>query len=290
MRLSTLLGAALLALAPLQPALAQTTTVLPDTSRIVVIGGSLLEIVYALGEEGKLVARDSTGLYPPQSRALPDVGYMRALSPEGVLSVGPTGLLLIEGSGPPEALDVLAKGAIPAVTVPESYSAEGILTKIRAVGTALGLPERAETLAASVATELAAAEAVTRDIPAEQRRKVLFIISMADGKVRAAGGGTAADSMITLSGGINPLHGMHGYQTLTDEAILEAAPDAILMMSNGGEGDFSAQFASNPALAATPAVRDNRIIKLDGAYLLGFGPRTPAAIRDVASALYGSGT
>ena len=269
------------------PAFATEVARLPDPSRLAVVGGSLLEIVFALGEGGKVIARDTTGIYPPEAATLPDVGYMRALSPEGVLSVNPSALLLIEGAGPAEALEVLTKAAIPQVTVPESYSHAGILQKIATVGAALGVPDKAVALAAEVDRQMQVAEAITSAIPDAERKRVLFIISMADGKVRAAGSGTAADSVISLSGGINPLGGTQGYQTLSDEAILAAKPDAILMMSNGGEGDFSAQFAQNPALAATPAITAGKVIKLDGAYLLGFGPRTPDAIADVARALYG---
>lgn len=269
------------------PVLATEVTPLPDSSRIAVVGGSLLEIVFALGEGGRVIARDTTGIFPPEAATLPDVGYMRALSPEGVLSVNPSALLLIQGSGPPEALEVLTKAAIPQVTVPEHWSHAGILEKIATVGAALGVPDKAAALSAEVDAQLKDAEAITSAIPDAERKRVLFIISMADGKVRAAGGNTAADSVITLSGAINPLHDVTGYQTLSDEAILAAKPDAILMMSNGGEGDFSAQFAQNPALAATPAVTNGKVIKLDGAYLLGFGPRTPAAITEVARALYG---
>ncbi len=280
------LAAALVASLAL-PAFATEVAPLPDPSRLAVVGGSLLEIVFALGEGGKVIARDTTGIYPPEAATLPDVGYMRALSPEGVLSVNPSALLLIEGAGPAEALEVLTKAAIPQVTVPESYSHAGILQKIATVGAALGVPDKAVAIAAEVDRQMQVAEAITSAIPDAERKRVLFIISMADGKVRAAGGHTAADSVITLSGGINPLHDVGGYQTLSDEAILAAKPDAILMMSNGGEGDFSAQFAQNPALAATPAITAGKVIKLDGAYLLGFGPRTPDAIADVARALYG---
>ena len=94
--------------------------VFADTSRIAAIGGSITEIVYALGEEKQLVARDSTSLYPEAALALPDVGYMRALSPEGVLSVNPTGILALQGSGPKEAVDVLKKASVPFIEVPET--------------------------------------------------------------------------------------------------------------------------------------------------------------------------
>lgn len=269
--------------APLaQPAI----TPFADPSRLVAIGGSLLEIVYALDEQDKLVARDSTGVYPPEAIALPDVGYMRALSPEGVLAVNPSALLVVEGSGPPEALDVLEKGSIPYITVPDTFSHDGVLEKIRIVGQALGADEKAEALIARLDAEMQAAEAATRDIPAADRKKVLFVISVQDGKVRAAGTGTAAHGIIELAGAINPLAAMHGYQTLTDEAILTANPDVVLMMNNGGP-DLTPQLQSNPALAATPAIQNDKIIRIDGAFLLGFGPRTPAAILKLAADLYG---
>jgi len=270
------------------PALAQTEVKpFADPSRLVAVGGSLLEIVYALGEEGKLVARDSTGLYPPEAMALPDVGYMRALSPEGVLAVNPSALLVVEGSGPPEALDVLEKGSIPYATVPDSFSHEGILEKVRVVGAALGVDDKAEALAAKLDSELTAAEAATKDIPEAERLKVLFVISAVDGKIRAAGTGTAANGMIELSGAINPLAGMNGYQTLTDEAILTANPDVVMMMDNTNNADLPALLAANTAMAATPAMQNDRIIRIEGAFLLGFGPRTPAAILEVAHQLYG---
>ena len=77
------------------PAAAQETQK-ADTARIVVIGGALTEIVYALGEERRLIARDSTSTYPEAAMSLPDVGYMRALSPEGVLGVDPSACLVFE--------------------------------------------------------------------------------------------------------------------------------------------------------------------------------------------------
>lgn len=257
-----------------------------DSSRLVVVGGALLETVFALGEGGRVVARDSTGLYPPEAASLPDVGYMRALSPEGVLAQNPSALLIAEGSGPPEALAVLQHGSVPAIEVPESFSPAGVIAKVRHVGAALGVPDKAEALIATLEAQMGEAEALTRDIPEAERQKVLFVISAADGRIRAAGSGTAGGSIIALAGGINPLAETQGYQTLTDEAILAAAPDAVVMMSNGGLGDFSADLAANTALAQSPAIRNGRILKFDGAMLLGFGPRTPQAIHALAAALY----
>ncbi|MBU1305179.1 MAG: ABC transporter substrate-binding protein [Alphaproteobacteria bacterium] len=258
-----------------------------DTSRLVSIGGSLTEIIYALGEEGKLVARDQTALYPEAVLALPDVGYMRQLAPEGVLSVNPTGLLVIEGSGPPEALEVLSKAGVEYQTVPESYSAQGVLTKVLAVGQALGATTKAEALAATLEQDFAGLEQRTAAITTPKR--VLFILSAEGGKIQASGTHTAADGIIGLAGAVNAITDYDGYKALTEEAIIAAAPDAIVMMDRGGDhAATDAELKANPAIALTPAGQNGAFYRLDGGYLLGFGPRTAAAAGDLADLLYGA--
>ena len=86
-----------------------------DTSRVVAIGGATTEIVYALGEESRLVARDSTSTFPAAAEKLTDIGYMRALAAEGVLSVQPTLILSEPGAGPPETISVLQAASVPMV-------------------------------------------------------------------------------------------------------------------------------------------------------------------------------
>ena len=286
--LARLAGAAVLTLAlGLSSVAAQDLKPFADTSRLVSIGGSLTEIIYALGEQGKLVARDQTALYPEAAVALPDVGYMRALAPEGVLSVSPSALLVIEGSGPPEALEVLSHAGVEYQTVPESYSAEGVLLKIRAVGQALGVADKAEALAKT--TELQFAELAARTDAVTQPKRILFILSVEGGKIQASGTGTAADGIIALAGGVNAIDDYSGYKALTEEAIIDAAPDIILMMDRGGDHSASdADLKANPAIALTPAGQNDAFYRLDGAYLLGFGPRTAAAAGEVVDLLYGA--
>lgn len=260
--------------------------VFKDTSRIASVGGSVTEIVYALGEEDKLVARDSTSLYPEAATKLPDVGYMRALSPEGVLSVNPSGLLVLEGSGPKEAIDVLKKASVPFITVPETLDHAGIIEKIRVVGKAFGADEKAAKLSAQVDADLSAAERLTAGIP--EKKRVLFILSMQGGKVLASGSDTAASAIIELAGAVNAVEGFSGYKQLSDEAVVLTRPDIILMMDRGG--DHSAanpDMFAHPAIAPTPAGQNKQLIRMDGGYLLGFGPRTAGAIRELATALYG---
>lgn len=275
-----------MAVIALQPAGAtEGTAVFADPSKIAAIGGSITEIVYALGEEKHLVARDSTSRYPKAALELPDVGYMRALSPEGVLSVNPTGILALHGSGPKEAVDVLKKTSVPFIEVPEHYSREGILEKVRIVGKALGVDAKAEVLARELDAKLTAAEKQTTSI--KERKRILFVLSIQGGKILAAGSETAADGMVKLAGGVNAVEGFSGYKQMSDEAIITARPDVILMMSNAGPPVSDDELFGNPSIASTPAGTARKLIRVDGAYLLGFGPRTADAIHDLAVSLYG---
>ncbi|ESX08886.1 hemin ABC transporter substrate-binding protein [Mesorhizobium sp. M0179] len=282
--LAAAMGLSLFIAAPV-PA-SENVAVFADTSRIVAIGGSITEIVYALGEEGHLVARDSTSRYPAAAVALPDVGYMRQLSPEGVLSVNPSGILALHGSGPKEAVDVLKKSSVPFIDVPEHYSHDGILEKIRIVGKALGVDAKAETLVAETDAKLKAAEKQTASI--KQRKRVLFVLSIQGGKILAAGTDTAGDGIIKLAGAVNAVEGFSGYKQMSDEAIVTARPDVILAMKNAGPPIAEAELFAIPSITSTPAGEGRKLILMDGSYLLGFGPRTADAIHDLAASLYRS--
>jgi iron complex transport system substrate-binding protein len=75
---------------------------------------------------------------------------------------------------------------------------------------------------------------------------------------------------------------------LSDEAVVESAPDVILAMRRSSDKDNHdlTQLFSLKAVQATPAGKSRHIIMMDGLYTLGFGPRTPAAARDLMAEIY----
>lgn len=269
-------------------ALAALPALADEAPRVVSLGGSVSEIVVALGAGDDLVARDTTSTYPESLTALPDVGYVRALSPEGVLSVKPSLILAEDGAGPPEAIEVLKAAGVAFHSIPGTPSPEGVAEKITAVAAALNVPDRGATLAAKVTRDFAEVRALTAGVTTP--RRVLFILSLKGGRIMAAGAGTEAEGIISLAGGINAATGFDGYKPMTDEAVLIAAPDVILMMDR--EGDLAiadAEVMAHPALAATPAAGAGAIIRMDGMLLLGFGLRTPEAMHTLHAALYPKG-
>ncbi|MCF6431142.1 ABC transporter substrate-binding protein [Leisingera sp. MMG026] len=258
--------------------------------RIVSVGGSVTEIVYALDQQHRLIARDTTSIFPAEARQLPDIGYQRALAPEGVLSVAPDMILAIEGAGPPETLDVLKAAEVAFISVPEDFSAEGIARKIRTVGAALDQQAAAEVLAGQVSAEIAAAQAAAAKAAAGTPRKVLFVLSIQGGRIMAGGADTAADSIIRLAGGVNAVTGFAGYKPMGDEAIAQAAPEVILVMERGADhGVRTEDLLAIPAIQPTPAAQNGAIVRMNGLHLIGFGPRTASAVTELNQALYGGG-
>ncbi|MES0881074.1 heme/hemin ABC transporter substrate-binding protein [Roseibium sp. SCP14] len=269
--------------APSKPLFAEGTAS-NAANRIVAVGGAVTEIVFALGEEERLVARDTTSNFPEEAAELPDVGYIRALSPEGVMSVDPDLILMLEGSGPQESVDVLKKSGVAIADIPEGFTEEDILKKVRAVGDALGVPDKAEDLADQLSADLEDARKQAESNSTELR--VLFVLMARGGRIMASGTDTAAHGIIDLAGAQNAVSDFSGYKQLSDEAILSAAPDVVLMMQRGPNHDVAAQEVFNhPALAQTPAGQNKRVIVMGGQYLLGFGPRTADAIRDLSKQL-----
>ncbi|MEM9278719.1 MAG: ABC transporter substrate-binding protein [Pseudomonadota bacterium] len=253
-------------------------------NRIVSIGGSLTEIIYALGEDKRLIARDTTSVFPREAFELPDVGYIRQLSPEGVLSVDPDLILALEGSGPPETIETLKAAGVPIVFVPEGYTDEKIREKILAVGKAMNVEGKAETLANN--TSEALAEVSSRISSTAENKKVLFVLSMQGGKLLASGKNTAADGIISLAGGENIISSFNGYRQINDEAVISSQPDVILMMKSRGNHSLSdAEVLSHPAIATTPAGQTKNLVRMDGLFMLGFGPRTADAVSELFETL-----
>jgi len=256
-----------------------------ETTRIVSIGGAITEILYALGLGNRIVGVDTTSLYPPQVLTeKPNVGYMRQLGAEGVLGLHPNLILAIEGSGPKETIDVLEAAKLPLVMFPETHSEEGLIKKIKLVAHTMDADDRGACLAAAVSGDLAQLRKLRESV--KQPVRVMFVMSFLNGRAMVAGQKTAANEIIKLAGGVNAVDGFEGYKPVNDEAIVAAKPEVVLTMQRGREQLDAQSVFSNPSFALTPAAAKQSFVAMDGLYLLGFGPRTASAARDLALSLY----
>ena len=252
----------------------------PDSSRIAVAGGSLTEILYFLGAESRIVGVDTTSNYPPQASEFPSVGYVRALSAEGLLSLNPTLVLGEDDMGPPEPLTAVRRAGVRVARVPETHSAAGVVAKVRCVASVLGMD--AAALVEEQLAPLVAQLAELPEEPAASAHKVAFLLALRDGAPVGAGRNTSADGLLAMIGARNVFADFEGWKPVSVEAMAQAAPDYIVATQRGADmAGGTAPLAAHPALRATPAGQaPERLIVMDGMELLGFGPRTlHAALR-----------
>lgn len=153
------------------------------SERVIAIGGDITEIIYALGAQQMLVARDSTSQQPPQASKLPNVGYMRQLNAEGILAMEPTLVITSELAQPSLALQQVEQAGVKVVTVTGKPELGVINQKIAVIATTLGRVAEGKILQAELARQIAAVP--TRPLPV----RVLFIMAHTGITAMGAGNG-----------------------------------------------------------------------------------------------------
>lgn len=254
-------------------------------ARIVSVGGAVTEIVYRLGAGDQLVGVDTSSIYPEAATELPQVGYQRRLSVEGVLSLNPTLILLSVEAGPPDAVALLKSAGVRMVHVPAEHTVAGAQEKIRVTARALDREAEGEAMVNAISSDIEAVRERLRSIAAKP--KVLFIYARGQGAMSVSGTQTSADAMIALAGGVNAVTGYEGFKPLTSEALVAAAPDWVLIPERGLESVGGLErLLQVPGLALTPAGQARRVVAMDDLYLLGFGPRVGQAVTTLAQHLH----
>lgn len=253
-----------------------------DASRIVSVGTAVTETIYALGAGEKLVGVDnSSAEYIPETKNLPKVGPRTTLSAEGILSLKPTLVILNADSGPPQAIEQLKNAGITVLSLTPNYTVETVKAKVQTIAKALNLEAKGAEINNSIDTEMREAGKILEGKQATP--KVMFVGRGPNApNATMSGTGTTIDEMIKLAGGTNPMADFTGFRPMTDEAVVAAQPDIILItersFERSGGVDGVLQF---PGVALTPAGKNRRIVPVSDMYFQGFGPGVGRAVREL---------
>jgi len=263
------------AIAPAQYAYSHTS------DRIVSVGGSVTEILYALGAQKKIVAADTSSLYPAQVNQLPKVGYYRQLSVEGILAMQPTHLFAAMGVGPNEVLTQLSNVGVQVHVFEQARTVAGLLNMIREIGHQAGLQAQAEQLEKQVNDQLSAIKKI--NIKPEQR--AVFLMSAGERGIMAAGKNTVPNLIMQIAGLRNPYDNIEGFKPVSIESFLAIAPTHVLIAEHRTGGLSASELCKKPALEKWSHAQGCNLHIVDALLFLGLTPRLPHAVAQFADIL-----
>ena len=250
--------------------------------RLVVISPIYNEIIWALGVENRVVGVDLSSTYPDGVKQVQTVGYHRALSAEGILSLHPTAILTSEGNiGPPQVVEQINSLNIPIKSFnAKNDSIEGTKALLREMGEFFGKEERAEELCERLDAKIAVATEALKQFPERPRVAVIHFgrasnVYLVVGK-GSGGDGGGASKMVELAGGEMAVETPGMQRMASPEILAQANPDVILVTDYGFDrlgGDLE-QVKELPGVATSNAAKNNRIYRIEENQFMYFSPRS----------------
>jgi iron complex transport system substrate-binding protein len=270
--------------------------VVGDASRVLGLdlAGSIAGTIWGLGLGDRLVGRDASTTFAGTAGLPLVTSNGHVINSEAILALRPT-LVLTDGSiGPRDVLEQLREAGVTVVFVDNEASFEGAAELARQVAGALGVPEAGELLADRILTEVERTRgeiaAIAPDEPERRVRMMFLYLRGGSGIFYLFGSESGADVLIEALGGIDVAGeiGWAGMRPLTDEAVIAADPDLILVMTDGlaSAGGVEGLLEARPALALTTAGKNRRLVDMADGDVLSFGPRSAAILDALARAIY----
>jgi iron complex transport system substrate-binding protein len=261
--------------------------------RYVVISSVYNEIIWTLGAQDKVVGVDLSSTYPPEVKNVQTVGYHRALSAEGILSLHPTAIIHDNNIGPPQVVEQIQGLNIPMKTFEaKNNSIDGTKALIREMGAYFHKEQRADELCNNLDTQMAASLEKAKSYSDSPRVAVIHFgrasnVYLVVGK-GGEGDGGAASKMIEWAGGQMAVEEKGMQRMASPELIAQANPDVILVTDFGFDrlGGSVDEIKSLPGVSTSNAAKNNRIYRIEENQLMYFGPRTGENIGKVAAIIH----
>ena len=246
-----------------------------DATRVVIAGGSITEIFYFLGEQDRIVAIDVTSNFPPEAKSLPSIGYVRALSAEGLLSMKPSIIIGEDDMGPPAVIKQIRETSYDLRIIPEIRTIDGIIEKIECIASILDVTEKSDAIISKKLEPYIKKIIINRKRIAKKGVKVMLVLNMQSSSIIVAGANTSGSGFIDIIGGENIFESFEGWKPVNAEAVLELNPDYIIVpQRNVHKGLDVTSIADSELFKNTNAGRNKNFIFDDAMAITGFGPRT----------------
>jgi iron complex transport system substrate-binding protein len=261
-----------------------TITSAPPAERIISLAPANTEIIYALGQDKKLVGVTEFCNYPPAAKDKPKVGGFSTVDIEKAVALSPDLLLAAEIHNKSVTPQLQKMGFRVVSLYPKTV--QGALQDITLTGRLCGAEGNAATLTAGLQKRLDAVAAVTAQLSPGLRPRVLVIIW--NDPPMVAGNSTLIDDMVRLAGGSNVASQVNGFASMNLESIIGADPQVIIVPTSMDEkSDLLWNFVTtDPRMGSISAVKNGRLYRIDGDLIYRHSPRCITALEQIAAFLH----
>ena len=242
--------------------------------RIITIGGSVTEIVFELGIGNQVVAVDQSSISPEKVTKLPQVGYIRMISSEGILSLNPDIILTTTDIGPQKVVDQLKKSGVDLYIYDSAYNLDGIIALVENISNDLDLKSKGVEIIQNIEKNNQKVEKIKNNLT--QNSKMVFFMNPSIGSFTAAGENTKANYLIQYLGGENIFSNQFKkYSKVTKENIINLNPDIILAGStrNNNEEEILSLFYEKDEFNSINAVENKNVIFINMGKYLTYGSK-----------------
>ena len=249
--------------------------------RIVSLAPSATEILFAIGAGPQVVAVDEWSTFPPEAPVTDLSGFEP--NTEAVLAYEPDLVVIVYDAN--EIVAGLTAVGVPVLLRPSPYDIDSGYPAVTALGAATGNAAGAAELIATMQAAIAEALADAPEVPIRiyhELDQTYYSVSSNSfiGAVYAAFGTENIADEADPDG--------YGYPQLTEEYIIEADPELIVITDLIGY--TAADVAARPGWESVSAVANGDIITVNADIASRWGPRLPQFVSEIAAALAGLAT
>jgi iron complex transport system substrate-binding protein len=250
--------------------------------RVISLAPSNTEILYALELGDRVVAVDNNTNYPAEAMEKPKVSGYKWLDMETVLGLRPD--IIFASSINEDVVPQLEERGLTVVTLAPT-DIQGIFDDIRLVGKIMGVEKRGDKLASELEERVKAVTDKTLAPGVPKPRTYLELDSFMG--YWTYGKDTFGHELITLSGGENiASKEPTDYPSLTDEFIIASDPEVIIYQTGPWTTTTPEGIKARNGWANITAIRESRLLGVDGDLVSRPGPRIVDGLEAIAKAIH----
>lgn len=229
--------------------------------KFITIGGAVTEVIFNLGFGNSVIAVDQSSTFPKKVKDLPEIGYVRMISSERVLSKFPKKIFSSKDLAPKTAIKQFQESPVDFKIYNAPKNIIEIYNLIDQLSSDLNVQDLGVILKDKIKSDVASIDNISSQF--KRKPKIVFFMNPAAGSYVGAGSGTVANYLIELMGGENIFSDeFASYQKVSKESIFMKNPDIILVAAHNSGESPSDHFSKNSEFKSLKAVRKNNIIEI----------------------------